>query len=189
MNTVIFDLETTGFSHTWSEIIQIAAVRMDGGHILWNESFSSFVRPVRSIPPFITEITGITDADVQYAPSLGEALTSFSKFVGTSTLLGHNARRFDMPFIHANCTRHNLPMRSSPFADSIDFSHKIWGNHGAHGLDAIMSRLEMRDDTASRHTAPGDVAILAEAVLRMWRRLGTDFQICPVACGLGFLPT
>jgi DNA polymerase III alpha subunit (gram-positive type) len=187
MDTVIFDLETTGFSHAWSEIIQIAAVRMEHGSILWTESFSSFVRPVRNIPPFITEITGIIDADVQWAPPLDEALTSFSRFVGTSTLLGHNARRFDMPFIRAICARHNLPMRTSPFVDSIDFSRQIWGSGAGHGLDAIRGRLEIPED-AARHTAPGDVAILAEAVRRMWKRLSPGFQRCPVDCESGFLP-
>lgn len=188
MNVVIFDLETTGFSHAWSEVIQIAAIRMEGGRILWSESFSSFIRPVRYIPPFITEITGITDADVREAPAFTEAMTSFSKFVGPSTLLGHNARRFDMPFIRANCARHNLPMRTSPFVDSMDFSRRIWSGSVGHGLDAVMSRLQMSDNDGARHTAPGDVAILAEAVVRMWRLLSPHFQTCPVGCDLGFLP-
>lgn len=187
VNTVIFDLETTGFSHAWSEIIQIAAIRMVDGHILWNESFSSFVRPLRRIPPFISEITGITDADVQGAPRFNDVITSFARFVGTSTLLGHNARRFDMPFIRESCARHNLLVRPARFVDSMDFSRQIWGGRADHGLDAIMERLEIPED-ASRHTAPGDAAILAEAVLRMWKLLSPGFQSCPVNCESGFLP-
>lgn len=187
MNTVIFDLETTGFSHTWSEIIQIAAIRMVDGHILSDERFSSFVQPSRKIPPFITEITGITDADVQGAPRFNDVISSFSRFVGTSTLLGHNARRFDMPFIRESCARHNLPVRPARFVDSIDFSRQIWGGRAGHGLDAIMERLNIPEDDA-RHTAPGDVAILAEAVLRMWKLLSPGFASCPVNCESGFLP-
>jgi DNA polymerase-3 subunit epsilon len=185
MDIVIFDLETTGFSHAWSEIIQIAAVRMRDGHIFWDDTFTTFVRPVRRIPTFITEITGITDAEVEGAPSVTEALLSFSRFVGTSILLAHNARRFDMPFIREGCARHQLPVRQVGFVDSMDFSRKIWGGGVGHGLDAIIERLEISED-AARHTAPGDVAILAEAVLRMWRLL--DFQPCPVDCESGFLP-
>ncbi len=188
MDIVIFDIETTGFSHTWSEIIQIAALRMRDGGVAPDETFSTFIRPLRRIPTFITEITGISDADVQAAPPVAEALLSFSQFAGSATLLAHNARRFDMPFIRATCERHNLPMRPTQFVDSIDFSHTIWGGRGGHGLDAVMSRLEMPSHLAERHTAPGDVAILAEAVLRMWRRLAGDFQTCPVACESGFLP-
>ena len=187
MDIVIFDTETTGLSPSVNEIIQIAAVRMRGGCILPEDSFSTFIRPARRIPGFITDITGIADADVVDAPSVAEALCAFSRFVGKSTLLGHNARRFDMPFIREGCTRHNLPVRRVEFVDSIDLSRKIWGGRGGHGLDAIMERLEISED-AARHTAPGDVAILAEAVLRMWRLLSPGFQTCPVDCESGFLP-
>jgi DNA polymerase III epsilon subunit-like protein len=187
MDIVIFDIETTGFSHTWSEIIQIAALRMRDGCLAPDETFSTFIRPLRRIPTFITEITGISDADAQHAPFAAEALLSFSHFAGGATLLAHNARRFDMPFIRASCARHNLPVRPVGFVDSIDFSRQIWGGGVGHGLDAIMERLGISEDPA-RHTAPGDVAILAEAVFRMWRLLGCGFQTCPVDCESGFLP-
>lgn len=187
MNIVIFDLETTGFSHAWSEIIQIAAVRMRDGEICLDDSFSTFVRPDRSVPSFITDITGITDDDVREAPCSTEALTAFSCFASDAILFGHNARRFDMPFIHEICARNNLPVRSVRFVDSMDFSRQIWGSGAGHGLDAIMERLEIAED-AARHTAPGDVTILAEAVLRMWKRLSPGLQRCPVDCEPGFLP-
>jgi DNA polymerase III epsilon subunit family exonuclease len=188
MDIVIFDTETTGFSPSENEIIQIAAVRMRGGRVVREEEFSSFIRPARRIPYFITDINGITDADVRDAPPADEVLRAFSRFVGNSTLLGHNARRFDMPFIHESCARHSLPVREVRLVDSLDFSRKLWGGQGGHGLDAIMERLKISEETAVRHTATGDVTILAEAVLRMWRLLGSDFQTCPVDCDSGFLP-
>jgi DNA polymerase III epsilon subunit family exonuclease len=188
MDIVIFDTETTGLSPSCHEIIQIAAVRMRGGRILPEDSFASFIRPARRIPYFITDITGISDADVRDAPPAAEVLRAFSRFVGNATLLGHNARRFDMPFIREGCTRHNLPVREVRFVDSTDFSRKIWEGRGGHNLDAIMERLEISEHDAIRHTAHGDVAILAEAVLRMWRLLGSDFQTCPVDSEPGLLP-
>lgn len=188
MDIVIFDTETTGLSPSENEIIQIAAVRMRDGCVLGGETFSSLIRPGGSIPPIITDITGIADTDVRDAPPAAEVLCAFSRFVGKSTLIGHNARRFDMPFIREGCARHNLPVRRVEFVDSIDLSRKIWGGRGGHGLDAIMERLEISEDAVVRHTAPGDVAILAEAVLRMWRLLSPGFQTCPVDCDSGFLP-
>ncbi len=187
MNTVIFDLETTGFSPAWNEIIQIAAIRIRDGKICWDDSFSTFVRPDRIVSGFITDITGITNDDVREAPSSTEALMSFSCFAGDAILLGHNARRFDMPFIRESCARHNLPVRSVRFVDSMDLSRQIWGGRAGHGLDSIMERLGIPED-ARRHTAPGDVAIVAEAVLRMWKLLSRGFQLSPVDCESGFLP-
>jgi len=188
MHIVIFDLETTGLSPSAHEIIQIAGVRMRGGHILEEESFSTFVKPSSSIPWIITDITGITNKQVQNAPSAADALVNFSRFVGDATLIAHNGRRFDMPFIRETCVRHTLPVRTVAFVDSMSFSRKIWGGRGGHGLDDIMDRLQLSDPSACRHDARGDVQILAEAVRRMWGQLCPNFEHCPVLLGDGVIP-
>ena len=50
-----------------------------------------------------------------------------------------------------------------------------------------MNRLQLRANGQRRHDARGDVAILAEAVKRMWSALTPDFSACPVDCGSGVL--
>jgi DNA polymerase III subunit epsilon len=188
MDIVVFDLETTGLSPYSEEIIQIAGMRMRAGCIMQQEVFETFVNPGRRISSFITNYTGISDAHVKDAPCVAEALAGFSKFVGDATLIAHNGQRFDIPFIREACTRHDLPVRSVGFIDSIAFSRKLWGGRGGHGLDVIMSRLELGGTGARRHDARGDVAILAEAVRRMWARITPDYMACPVQCGAGVLP-
>jgi len=188
MNIVIFDLETTGFSPYQHEIIQIAAVRMQGGRILEQEVFASFVKPTCRIPSFISQYTGISNAQVHNAPRSEEALVNFSRFVGDATLIAHNGQRFDMPFIRESCTRHSLPVRSVGFVDSMSFSRKLWGGRGGHGLDAIMERLNLSAQGARRHDARGDVQILAEAVQSMWAKLDPDFLTLPTPSVSGVLP-
>lgn len=188
MHIVVFDLETTGFSPSCNEIIQIAGIRMREGVILEQETFATFVRPVRYIPGNITELTGITHAQVQDAPEVVDALMNFSRFAGDATLLAHNGRRFDMPFIRESCARHKLPVRPVSFIDSMDLSKKIWGGRGGHGLDGVMARLGLSANGSRRHDARGDVQILAEAVHRMWSQLSADFAVCPVGCHTGEIP-
>lgn len=188
MDIVIFDLETTGLSPSAHEIIQIAGVRMRGGRILSEESFATFVKPVSRVSAFITNYTGITQAHVQNAPSAAEALLDFSQFIGNATLIAHNGQRFDMPFIREHCVRNGLPVRSVDFVDSMAFSRKLWGGRGGHGLDAIMDRLKLSNQSARRHDARGDVEILAEAVRRMWIQLQPNFSTCPVSLGKGVIP-
>jgi DNA polymerase III alpha subunit (gram-positive type) len=187
MDLVIFDLETTGLSPYSEEIIQIAAVKMSGGRILEESAFSTYVDPGRRISSFITSYTGITNDQVRNAPPPAEALTAFSEFAGSGMLIAHNGRRFDLPFIRESCSRHGLSTREVGFVDSMAFSRKLWGGRGGHGLDAVMQRLQLRGDGVRRHDARGDVAILAEAVRRMWAALTPDFQSCPVPCGSGLL--
>ena len=188
MDVVVFDLETTGLSPYSEEIIQIAAVRMRGGRILSEEAFDTFVNPGRRISSFITNYTGISNSHVQGAPDPGEALARFSAYVGDAMLIAHNGQRFDMPFIRESSLRCGLAVRPVGFVDSMKFSRQLWGGRGGHGLDAVMTRLRLNAGGARRHDARGDVAILAEAVRRMWSQLTPDFSACPVACSSGVLP-
>ena len=92
---VILDLETTGGSPSNSKITEIGAVKVRGGEVIGE--FQSFVNPEMVIPPFITVLTGITDAMVATAPTIGEVFFALLEFIGSPTnsvLVAHNA-----PFI------------------------------------------------------------------------------------------
>jgi hypothetical protein len=48
----------------------------------------------------------------------------------------------------------------------------LWGHRGVgHGLDAVLSRLELGAGNLRRHDARGDVELLARAIEIMWERL------------------
>ena len=77
-------------------LTEVAAARYRGGELLG--TYQTFVRPDERIPPFITALTGISDAMVAEAPRVGEMLPSFLEFVGGAVLVGHNLR-FDLSFL------------------------------------------------------------------------------------------
>jgi len=189
MTLIIFDLETTGLLPSQHEIIQIAAMKVQNGKWDKAECYDSFVRPDHRVPSFITKLTGITQSQVAHAPSPAEVLMQFSRFVGhDATLIAHNGLRFDMRFIAENCMRLGLPVRETSALDSRDFSRKIWGGRGGHGLDAVLSRLGLSSAGVKRHDARGDVQLLAQAVQYMWERLSPDSQNCPVDLSVGVIP-
>ena len=64
---VMLDLETTGGNAVHDRITEIAAVRVEDGVEV--ERWSTLVNPGVRIPPFIQNLTGITDAMVEDAPS------------------------------------------------------------------------------------------------------------------------
>ena len=64
------DIETTGGQAAREKITEIAIVLHDGEKII--DSFESLVNPERSIPYFITQVTGITDEMVTKAPRFYE---------------------------------------------------------------------------------------------------------------------
>ena len=66
---VVVDVETTGGSPATASLTEVAAARYRGGELLG--TYQTFVRPDERIPPFITALTGISDAMVADAPRVG----------------------------------------------------------------------------------------------------------------------
>ena len=117
---VVFDLETTGFSPSKNQIIEIGAVKVVYGSI--TERFSTFVNPKVPIPfeieqltstisslmlvscsiQFeIEQLTSINDDMVLDAPTIDEILPKFMEFCQDAVMVAHNAD-FDMSFIKHN---------------------------------------------------------------------------------------
>ncbi|MCI8392047.1 MAG: DNA polymerase III subunit epsilon [Roseburia sp.] len=94
---VVFDLETTGMSPVFDEIIEISAIRVEKGTAV--EEFSTLVNPGRSIPYGATRVNGITDEMVADAPKADAALRAFLDFAEKSVLVGHNIGSFDLNFV------------------------------------------------------------------------------------------
>src|ERR1051326_8717483 len=85
---VVVDLETTGGGAD-AAITEIGAVKVRAGEVLGE--FQTLVNPLSPIPPFITALTGITDAMVAGAVTIEEALPSFLEFTRDAVLVAHNA--------------------------------------------------------------------------------------------------
>ena len=90
---VVVDVETTGGSPATDAITEIGAIKVRGGEVLG--TFETLVDPLRTIPRFITHLTGIDDGAIRGAPSIGSVLPAFIEFARGGVLVGHNAR-FDL---------------------------------------------------------------------------------------------
>lgn len=186
---VVFDLETTGLSPDWDQVIQLAAVRMRDGRMCREESFTSYVDPGRPIPPWIAQYTGVTDRHVRGAPRVDRVLAAFSEWAGDAMLVAHNGHRFDMHFLRAGCQRHGLSTRPVVYHDSIWLSRQVWPTARLrHGLDAVLERLRLSDRSVRRHDAWGDVQLLAMALERMAGMLGGSGQPAVFRTATGVLP-
>lgn len=93
---VALDLETTGLDSDRDTILEIGAVRFKGNRV--EGEYSTLVNPGRPISPFITGLTGITDAMVANAPPLRQILPALEDFVGDAIIVGHNIK-FDLGFL------------------------------------------------------------------------------------------
>jgi len=109
------DVETTGFDPASDEVIEVAAVIARGPEIV--DRWSSLVRPRGTLPLEITQLTGIDDAMLVDAPCMAEAGAGLSRFVGSRTVVAHNAP-FDRAFLeHPSSGGCRL---AGPWIDSLE---------------------------------------------------------------------
>lgn len=92
LDVVVFDIETTGFfPEQGDEIISIGAIKLIGGKILAEQAFYSLVRYEKELSSTIVDLTGITNEQLEDAPSLSDVLIRFFDFVKNATLVAHHA--------------------------------------------------------------------------------------------------
>lgn len=121
MKAIYLDIETTGFSRQWDYIIEIAAVIYDENQNKIVDKFHEYIKPGKTIPPVITELTGITNQQVRFAKSEREVLGDFMEWLFVKKIpivVGHNYKSFDGSFLKAKAAFYGLTMY--PFLEEID---------------------------------------------------------------------
>ena len=134
---VVFDVETTGLSAIYNDLIQVAASKMYKGNII--AEFDEFINPGHPLSAFTTELTGITDDHVKNAKPLVQVLKEFQEFCKDTVLVAHNAS-FDVGFMNANYERHGLPKITQPVIDTLEFARNLYPEYKRHGLGPLTKR-------------------------------------------------
>ena len=134
---VVFDVETTGLSAIYNDLIQVAASKMYKGNVI--AEFDEFINPGHPLSAFTTELTGITDDHVKNAKPLEQVLQEFQEFCKNTVLVAHNAT-FDVGFMNANYERYGLPKISQPVIDTLEFARNLYPEYKRHGLGPLTKR-------------------------------------------------
>ncbi len=142
---VALDLETTGLEPARDAIIEIGAVKFKGDRV--EAEFSALVNPGRKLPPFITRLTGISDAMLLNQPRLAEVLPRLAAFVGDSPVVGHNIQ-FDLSFLRAHGA-----LKYNDAIDTYDLAAVLMPTAARYNLGAIGKELGNTQHTAHRALA------------------------------------
>jgi ATP-dependent DNA helicase DinG len=114
---VAIDVETTGLDFSSDRVIEIGAVKFTGGRP--GAEFSSLVNPGVPLPPVITELTGIADADVAAAPVFADIAPKLLAFIANLPLCGHQIT-FDLTFLNKELERAGIPGTQPIGRQSLD---------------------------------------------------------------------
>lgn len=157
---VVLDLETTGLDAQKERITEVAAmkIRENGEEI--GQLHTMVKLPGRQkVPPFITELTGITDADLVGGMQQRDAMAMLKRFCAGSTIVAQNAP-FDLEFIFRKGK-----IQPRYFICTRALSRFTFPKERRHGLKDICARL--RIDLSGHHRAMNDVKATAEAFLML----------------------
>ncbi len=119
---VVFDLETTGLSAARDRICEIGAVRVESLEL--RETFETLVRPGVALPPTISRLTGLRDAELRAAPRPELAIRRFLAFTGDAALAAHNAR-FDVGFLDRSVERLTGRRVAAPVVDTVWLARRL----------------------------------------------------------------
>ena len=147
-NYVIFDLETTGISPNYDEVIEISALKVKGGEVV--DEFNTLVNPGRKIPFGATKVNGITNAMVVEAPAFSHVLAEFLDFAEGLVLVGHNIARFDMKFIWRDAEQYFGEIPQNNYVDTLQVARKHLPKMEHHRLVDLAEHYGISSEGAHR---------------------------------------
>lgn len=157
----VVDIETTGNGYRGQRITEISIFLFDGKQIV--DEYTSLVNPEQTIPPFITNLTGITDAMVRTAPKFYEIAKKVQQMTEDSIFVAHNVN-FDYNIIQQEFKDLGFDWKRQKLC-TVRLSRKIIPGLKSYSLGNICSAEGIH--IAARHRAKGD----AEATVELFRRL------------------
>ena len=157
-----FDLETTGVSTNNDRIVQVALVgaNSEGEPV----NYDMIVNPQRPIPMGASRVHGIYDSDVRGKPVFKHYAEELFALMDGAVIVGHNARRFDMPSLENEYLRCGMsPPKPLVVLDTLEAVRRLKIPR-PHNLGAQCARHGI--DLSNAHDAAADAAA---CLLLLWR--------------------
>jgi DNA polymerase III epsilon subunit family exonuclease len=171
---VVLDLETSGASpKTGSAITEIGAVKVCGGQVIG--TFKTFVNPGTPLPPFITELTGITDEMLIDAPRIESVLPLLFEFLGSdksTVFVAHNAP-FDLSFLKASAALHGYMWPNFRVIDTVKAARFVLTKDDVANYQLGTLALYFRTEIAPNHRALEDALATVDVLHGIIERMGT----------------
>ncbi len=161
-NFVVIDVETTGNNPRENRIMDIAAVNLNNHSI--TKEYSSQVNPHQFIPPFITQMTKITNEQVFYAPENFAVMPKIASFFKTQNVVfvAHNAN-FDFSFVNESMKRAKLDPLEVPVLDTLKLARRLLADSQKKNVGNLAHYFGIR--LRNRHSAMGDAKATAKVLL------------------------
>jgi CBS domain-containing protein len=168
LDAVVFDTETTSLDPARARVVEIGAVRIQGGRVDEAARFRTLVDPGVPIPPAASGIHGIDAPRLKGAPDFAAAWKDFQKFLGQAAVVGHTID-YDLAVLTGECRRAGLPFQLPRFIDVRILAEIVEPNLSGFSLEELAGWLEVPME--HRHSALGDAITTARIFVALVPRL------------------
>ena len=158
----VIDIEALSLAQPHNRITEIAIVKVDGIKI--SGSYSTLINPRKKIPPYVKNITGITDDMVKNAPEFNLVAQEIIKEIGNRVIVAHNAS-FDVNILNFELGRTKNEILPNGALCTVKLSRKLVPGLAKYQLGKVADyfNVEIND----RHRAMGDAEATAKVLLRL----------------------
>ena len=168
----VIDFETTGMAPAQgARATEVAIVLLEGAQVV--DRYASLMYTGVPIPPFIEQLTGISNALLESAPPAAEVMRAAARFVGNAPMVAHNAA-FDSKFWQAELGRIGLEA-PQPFACTVLLSRRVYPDAPSHKLGNLVAHLGL-PRAARAHRALADAEMTAALLARLQADLAQRYQ-------------
>jgi DNA polymerase III subunit epsilon len=163
LSYAVVDVETTGGS-PWlgHRVTEVAAVIVRDGRVI--DRFETLVNPERSIPPFITRLTHITQAMVRDQPTFGDITPRLVSFLHNRVFVAHNVA-FDRKFVGAEVWWAGGRFTAPGILCTVRLARRLLPHLRRRSLDQVAHHYGIRIE--GRHRAMGDALATAQCLIRL----------------------
>ncbi len=172
---VYVDIETSGGSYKTSQIIEIAAIRVEDNKIV--DEFRSLVNPGTYIPHWITQLTGLTENDLVQAPSFEDIAYQLNQILSGAIFAAHNVR-FDYSFVKKQLEHAGYRFNPKLFC-TVRLSRALYTDQKGHSLAKILERHSIAVN--ARHRAYDDAKAIFEFTKLAYTEHGQELFEAAVA--------
>jgi DNA polymerase III subunit epsilon len=169
----VIDFETTGMSpRLGARATEVAAVLVREGEIVGR--FQSLMRSGAWVPPFIEQLTGISNAMLDRAPPARAVMHELLRFTRGAPLVAHNAA-FDRGFWRSEAERAECePDEAHRFACTLLLSRRLHPEAPNHRLGTLRAWHRL-PDAGRAHRALADAETTAHLLIRQQRDAAARF--------------
>jgi ATP-dependent DNA helicase DinG len=159
----VVDIETTGHSpHTGDQIIEIGIVIVENKKII--KEYSTYIKPNKPIPPFITNLTGITDEDVKNAPEFSDIAMEIVELCKDAYFVAHHVQ-FDLGFINETFIHIGLEPINEKIIDTVELARILTPKATGFKLSQLAEYYQIFHKHP--HRALSDAFVTAELLIKL----------------------